>query len=277
MEMSTNDVEKTFNYICYQLLQEQENNEAKYTNIARSWSTLKSAIRIWLKKTINEDSDYFYRVFVKDINKGASSKFRPAITKALIDFKPIAKQIIDEKKILHEQKEAPLFKIQDEYSFTEDYTDEDQKLCVLDKFYILIDDYKGKKNELDFKNYIDSLDNSITWWFKNGDYGKIYYALKYMDSVDQKEALFYPDWIIYFKDGRIGIFDTKDDETAKSQETKDKAVALSEKIKALGNKYVGGIIVKSSGVWYFNDSVNYEFVKGKIEQDKNWKKFEGIL
>ncbi len=277
IEMSTNDVEKTFNYICYQLLQEQENDQAKYTNIARSWSILKSAIRIWLKKTISEESDYFYRVFVKDINKGASSKFKPAITAALIDFKPIAKQIIDEKKLSHEQEEAPVFKIQNEYSFTEDYVEENQKLCVLNQFYILKDDYKGKINELDFKNYLDNLDASIDWWFKNGDYGKIFYALKYMDSIDQKEALFYPDWIIYFKDGKIGIFDTKDGDTARSQETKDKAIALSRKLKQLGNKYVGGIIIKSSGIWYYNDSTNYEYMEGKVEQDKNWKKFEELL
>jgi len=277
IEMSTNDVEKTFNYICYQLLQEQDNVEAKYTNIARSWSTLKSAIRIWLKKTIGDDSNYFYRVFVKDINKGASSKFRPAITKALIDFKPISNQILNEKKNSHETKEAPLFKIQDEYSFTEDYMEEGQKLCALDKFYILKGDYKGKRNELNFKNYIDNLDSSIIWWFKNGDYGKIYYALKYTDSVDLKESLFYPDWIIYFKDGRIGIFDTKDGDTAKSQETKDKASSLSKRLKELGSKYLGGIVVKSSGIWYFNNSTSYVYIEGQVEQDENWKKFESIL
>ncbi|MDD5693122.1 MAG: DEAD/DEAH box helicase family protein [Patescibacteria group bacterium] len=277
IEMSTNDVEKTFNYICYQLLQEQDNEEAKYTNIARSWSTLKSAIRIWLKKTISEDSDYFYRVFVRDINKGASSKFRPAITKALIDFKPIAKQILDEKKVSHEKKEAPVFTIQDEYSFTEDYVAEDQKLCALNEYYVLKDDYKGKKNEMDFKNYIDGLSSSVKWWFKNGDYGKIYYALKYMDTIDQKEALFYPDWIIRFRDGRIGIFDTKDGDTAKSQETKDKAMALSKKLKELGGGYVGGIVIKSSGIWYYNDAQDYDYHDGNIEQNKNWKKFESLV
>jgi len=277
IEMSTNDVEKTFNYICYQLLQEQDNEKAKYTNIARSWSTIKSAIRVWLNHTVSENSDHFYRIFVKDINKGASSKFRPAITQALIDFKPLCEQIINERKVAHEQKEAPIFSIQGQYSFTEDYEEISQKICALGKFYLPKKDFKGKKNELDFKDYIDNLDDSIDWWFKNGDYGKSYYAIKYFNSTDNKEALFYPDWIILFKDGRIGIFDTKEGETAKSQETKDKAGALAQKLNDFGSGYVGGIVVKVSGIWYYNDTSSYDFRDGNIEQDKNWKRFEELL
>jgi hypothetical protein len=47
--MSISDIEKTFNYLCYQLLKEQEDDKAKYSNIARSWSTLKQALRVWFK------------------------------------------------------------------------------------------------------------------------------------------------------------------------------------------------------------------------------------
>ena len=36
LEMSINDVEKTFNYLCYKLLKEQSDEQAKYSNIARS-------------------------------------------------------------------------------------------------------------------------------------------------------------------------------------------------------------------------------------------------
>ncbi|MFA6533176.1 MAG: DEAD/DEAH box helicase family protein, partial [Patescibacteria group bacterium] len=97
LEMSTNDVEKTFNYFCLTLLKEQTDEQAKYTNVARAWGVFKSAIRVWFQEVLSKDSNYFYRVFVKDIQKGASSKFRPAITKALIDFKPTAQVILKEK------------------------------------------------------------------------------------------------------------------------------------------------------------------------------------
>jgi len=276
LDMSTNDVEKTFNFICYQLLKEQTDERAKFTNIARSWSVLKSGIRIWLKSIFGEDSDFYYRVFVADINKGASSKFRPAITKALRDFRPKAKKLLEKKKKEQEEREAPIFTIQSEYGYTEDYEEIPQKLCALDCFYVL-KDYKGKTNETKFKDYIDSKDQEIDWWFKNGDYGRLHYAIKYFNSEEQKEELFYPDWIILFKDGRVGIFDTKDGDTAKSQETKDKARALAKKIRELDQIYFGGIAVFENGVWYYNDSLNYEYSKGNIGSDKNWSLLDQII
>lgn len=275
LEMSTNDVEKTFNLICYQLLKEQTDDQARFTNIARSWSVLKSGIRIWMKSVFGEDSNYYYRVFVADINKGASSKFRPAITKALKDFKPIAKKLLEKKKQEQEEREAPTFTIQTEYGYTEDYEEIPQKLCALDSFYVL-KDYKGKENEMRFKDYIDAKSKDIEWWYKNGDYGKLHYAIKYFNTEEHKEELFYPDWIILFKDGRIGIFDTKEGDTATSQETKDKALALSKRLKELSKKYVGGIVVFENGVWYYNNSEKYDYVKGKVGEDKNWKLFEEL-
>lgn len=276
LEMSTNDVEKTFNFICYQLLKEQTDEQAKFTNIARSWSVLKSGIRIWMKSIFGEDSNFYYRVFVADINNGASSKFRPAITKALKDFKPKAKQLLEKKQKEQEERESPTFTIQTEYGYTEDYEEVSQKLCALDNFYTL-KDYKGKTNEMKFKDYIDSKGKEIDWWLKNGDYGKLHYAIKYFNSNEQKEELFYPDWIIQLKDGRIGIFDTKDGDTATSQETKDKALALSIKLKELGKKYVGGITIFENGVWYYNCAENYNYIKGKVGEEKNWKLFEELF
>ena len=276
LEMSTNDVEKTFNYICYQLLKEQTDEKAKFTNIARSWSVLKSGIRVWFKSVLGEDSDYYYRVFVADINRGASSKFRVAITQALKDFKPIAKKLLAKKQQEQEEREAPVFTIQDEYGFSDDYVGEKQKLCVLDKFLVL-KDYSGKENEMKFKDYIDSKTKEVKWWFKNGDYGRNYFAIKYYNAEDQKEALFYPDWIIKFVDGRIGIFDTKEGDTATSQETKDKALALHSKLKEFGKNFVGGIVVFENGVWYYNDSAKYEYVRGKVGDDKNWKLLDNLF
>ncbi|MFA5794676.1 MAG: DEAD/DEAH box helicase family protein [Candidatus Brocadiia bacterium] len=276
LEMSTNDVEKTFNYLCYQLLKEQTDEEAKYTNIARSWSVLKSAIRIWFKSALNDDSNYYYRIFVKDILKGASSKFRPEITKSLIDFKPIAQQILKEKKKRQEEKETPIFEVKERYDFTDDYEEVSQKLYVLDKLFVL-KSYKGKENEINFINYFDEKSKHIDWWFKNGNQGKDYFAIKYFNNIDNKDDLFYPDWIIRFKSGKIGIFDTKKGQTATEQETKDKAKYLAIKLKELSKNHIGGIAVFENGVWYYNDSEDYLYQKGKISQDKNWKPFEDLF
>ena len=272
LEMSRNDIEKTFNYVCYELLKEQTTTEAKITNIARSWSPLKSAFRVWFKQILGEDSNYYYRVFINDINKGASSKFRPALTQALKDYRPILKEILDKRKKEAEEKEAPTFEIKEEYSFTDDYKEEKQNLCVLDKFFLL-EEYDGKPNELAFMEYIDAKKKQIEWWFKNGNSGINYYAIKYFNTAEKEDRLFYPDWIIKFKDGRIGIFDSKKGDTAIN--TEGRAEALAKKLKELGKKFIGGIAVFENGIWNYNCSENYEYTKGKMNKD--WKKMEEVF
>ncbi|MBI2612810.1 DEAD/DEAH box helicase family protein [Candidatus Kaiserbacteria bacterium] len=277
LEMSVSDIEKTFNYLCYQLLQEQEDEQAKYANIARSWSVLKSAIRIWFKGVLGEDSSYYYRVFIKDIQKGAESVFRPAITKALRDFKPIAQKLIADRKKEVEERESPVFTVQSEYQYTDDYREVPQKLCVLDTFYLL-SSYTGRDNEMNFIKYLEQKKGKIEWWFKNGNQGKDYFAVRYINSETGKEELFYPDWIVLFKDGRIGIFDTKKGRTATDADTADKARALQAKIKEFGKKYLGGIAIEEAGVWYCNDSSEYTFKGGQsVNDSKGWKPFETLF
>ncbi|PIP51426.1 hypothetical protein COX10_01695 [Candidatus Berkelbacteria bacterium CG23_combo_of_CG06-09_8_20_14_all_33_15] len=271
LEMSQNDVEKTFNYLCFQLLKEQTEDRAKITNIARSWSPLKSAIRVWFKSVLGENSDYYYRVFIKDIQKDASSVFRPALTQALKNYRPILEKILAERAKKSEEKEAPIFTIQESYSYTEDYENLPTTLNVLENFYIR-KDYDGKPNEVEFINYIDSKRNKIDWWFKQ-EIGQEYFAIKYFNTADQKFSLFYPDWIIKFKDGKIGIFDTKSGRTA--TDTEGRVLALAEKLKELGKNFVGGIVLKEGSIWHYNDSKDYKYIPGNL--DKNWKKFEDLF
>jgi len=266
MEMSQNDVEKTFNYLCWQLLKEQTEDSARITNLARSWSPLKSAIRVWMKNSLGENSDYYYRVFIKDIQRGASSVLRPAITQALKNYRPILEKILSERAKRNEEKEAPTFTIQESYSYTDDYEIMPVYLSVLENFYIRKDTYDGKKNETEFINYLESKKKNIEWWFKQG-IGQEYFAIKYFNTTDKKYALFYPDWILKLKDGRTGIFDTKGGRTA--TDTEGRAPALAMKLKELGKKYTGGIVVKENGLWYYNDLESYKYVPGNL--DNNWK------
>jgi len=271
LEMSQNDVEKTFNYLCFQLLKEQTEDKAKITNIARSWSPLKKAIRVWFKSVLGENCDYYYRIFIKDIQKGASSVFRPALTQTLKNYRPILEKILAERIKKNEEKEAPIFTIQESYGYTEDYENLPVKLNVLETFYIR-KEYDGKVNEVEFINYIDGKKNKIDWWFKQ-EIGQEYFAIKYFNTADQKFSLFYPDWIIKFKDGKFGIFDTKGGRTA--TDTEGRAQALAEKLKKFGKKFVGGIVLKEGGIWHYNDSKDYKYIPGNL--DKNWKKFEDLF
>lgn len=301
-EISRNDVEKLFNWYCFQLLSEQTETEAKVSNVSRSWSPLKSAFRVWFKSIFDQDSNLYYRILINDLNKEQSSIFRQALTKTLKDYYPVKKEYLEKRKKEIEKREAPLFEIKEEYTFTEDYAELTAQegtsaLSAIQPFY-LKKEYKGRENELKFLNYLEQKNYKLDWWFKNGDSGKEFYSLKYYNTAKKEEALFYPDWILKFKDGRIGIFDTKSGQTAQNPE--GRAEGLANKLKELnesGGKYVGGLVVLENNQWYyFNNekyllepTVNgveepqaeyrvkfdYDYTPGKLTE--NWKPFNELF
>ena len=159
------------------------------------------------------------------------------------------------------------------YAFTEDYEALPENKCLFNPFY-LHKSYNGKKTEEAFAKYLDS-QKCIEWWFKNGDSGKDWLAIRYYNEVSQQEALFYPDWIYKKTDGTIGIFDTKGGITASDLSTKNKAEALQKRIMSLNAwhretiRYEGGIAILSNGMWYYNDSETYTYHTGSTDGWKN--------
>ena len=87
----------------------------------------------------------------------------------------------------------------------------------------------------------------IIWWHKQDDSGRDAFAIEYFDTKENKNRLFYPDFIIRTK-SRVCLLDPKNDITAKSQETADKSKALQDWIKKNQSKYdfeiVGGIVIE---------------------------------
>lgn len=278
-EVSQNDVQKLFSSVCVQLLKEQTDDDAKIGNIARSWGSLKSALRFWLKFALPGSSvDAQYRVFLKDINKGASSVFRLCVTKALKDYHPNLEAQLEQRRKDAEAQECSTFTIKEQYSYSEDFDVFDCKKNVLIPFY-LRKDYDGRDNETSFIEFIDGLE-SVEWWMKNGDSGRDYLSFRYFNKESGKKELFYPDWIIKFKDGTVGIFDTKGGNTAVSLETKCKAEELYRKVMYLNGfnrdtiRYIGGIVIKANNQWYVNNSAEYSYRHGSTE---GWKPFLDIL
>ena len=109
------------------------------------------------------------------------------------------------------------------------------------------------------KTFIKFLDENkdIEWWYKNGDSGSEYFSISYYNYDENKEKLFYPDWIIKTKN-TIWILDAKAGFTAESKDTKYKAEALQEWLK--GRKgFVGGIAVKDENGWKINSNKEYSY------------------
>lgn len=119
--------------------------------------------------------------------------------------------------------------------------------------------------EQHFIDFIHKNLDKIEWWWKNGDNGKDYFAIRY--EYDGEVDAFYPDFLVGFVDGTIGIFEVKseNDREAKTK-TKAKAEALykyiQEENKKRGNILFGGVVIEQnadhSGVWKINQNPVYQ-------------------
>ena len=80
------------------------------------------------------------------------------------------------------------------------------------------------------------------------------------DKIDNQDINFYVDFIISFKDGRIGLFDTKSGRTAKDAGTRSDGLQkyLKSEIKK-GKKLIGGILINVKGTWMFYDKPKYTY------------------
>jgi type III restriction enzyme len=275
-EVSRNDVQKLFSKICVDLLREQTDDDAKIANIARSFGTLKSALRLWFRAYAfrEEDDDTRYRIILADVlNKGESSIFRYLVTQTLKAHFPMREENIRKRREEAEQQETTTFKILKTYAYSDDYEGLDMERCLFKPFYIR-KNYDGRDNELKFAKYLDKQE-CIEWWMKNGDSGRDWLSIRYFNETTQRKELFYPDWIYKKKDGTVGIWDTKGGQTASSVETKNKAEELQRHIKILnshdreGIRYEGGIIIEANAMLYCNSHDEYQFVQGSTEEWRN--------
>lgn len=280
-EVSRHDVQKLFSKICVDLLRGQTDDDAKIANIARSFGTLKSALRLWFKSYAfrEEDDDARYRIFLADVmNKNENSIFRHLVTRTLKNHFPMREEYVRKRREEAEQQETSTFRIQKVYAYSDEYEALEMKRCLFKPYYIG-KNYQGRDNELKFANYLDRQE-SIEWWMKNGDNGRDWLSIRYFNEETQKKELFYPDWIYKKKDGTIGIWDTKGGQTATSVETKNKAEELQRRIKTLngnnrdGIRYEGGIVIEANAMWYCNNRDEYKYKQGSTE---GWKNMNDIF
>ena len=253
-EMPMLDVNKRFTIACQKIL-----IESKIGNIARSYSALRNSLLVWFNEVSLEDAafsnDEWEKIFLKDYDKDSGSVFKKAIFKALQDYEPKRQAFFKQREVEVKNANEP-FRIKTTMDFDESYEEySPSKKSVQQPFY-LKKEYNGRDNETSFINYLESPLQNVKYWFKNPQDGTGSLQIKYYDSAKDKERLFLPDWIVLYKDGRIGIFDTKSGITGVkgNVETQDKLKGLQKRIEELNkvssHKYFGGIYEPESlGEW----------------------------
>jgi len=136
-----------------------------------------------------------------------------------------------------------------------------------------MDRYYRKENAPQTEKLFEEMlkrSNSIDWWYKNGEKMERYFAIPYFELDEHQKTrrrAFYPDYIIRYKDGSVGIYDTKSGFTADNEHVRQKANALQGYIRDHAEKNLkGGIINVKNNNFYLQDSQDYD-------ENGEWKPF----
>ena len=169
----------------------------------------------------------------------------------------VVKQI-NEKR---EKKEVPKWEVPVIISYNSRYKRESHPSSIMKPFYTR----KPSQPEQLFMELLDD-SNKVDWWFKNGENEIKHFAVPYKDENGVERA-FYVDFIVRFKNGTIGLFDTKSGMTAK--DAKYRAEGLHKYLrKNKAKKVWGGIAIESHGSWRYNDKEKYEY---NLNDLSSWK------
>ena len=123
---------------------------------------------------------------------------------------------------------------------------------ALDPYVQLIN--AGSQTERDFVAYLEDNKRYIDWWYKNGDKGKMHYAIAYKGE-EGATPLFYPDFIIRMKTGLIYIFDTKTENSdIVAPEKHNALLAYIHENSTEAHPLSGGIIIHrpNRGGWLYS-------------------------
>ena len=239
----------------------------KYKNFARSETKIKGTLKPWFKKS-KIDWGLAQRILVCSSKNQAV--FANVFDRALDKYDTINQKEMHERR--QRQGEQFTFTIPVRDAFNENYKLVPMKKNVMDNYYR---QDGSSKPEIDFENALDNSDQ-VEWWYRNGSRTKLkkYFAVTYgiiSENGKTRRDSFYPDYIVKFTDGRIGILDTKNGRTATSTDAVQKANALQRYIKDHPKiNLFGGLVNVEKGLFYLNSSDDYEYGDGKTGQ---WSPF----
>lgn len=218
---------------------------------ARSFSKVKTAIYKWFSYIGYDQSRWHEVQRIIACSRKNQTVFDEAIKSAKLKYEKIKPAEIASKKTTSRST----FCLPDIDQFGENYELVAVKKYPYNQCYLRKDRSEPEKY---FENMLDD-SNQVEWWYKNGEGQQQYFALSYQ-TVDEETKLtklanFYPDYIVRYTDGSVGIYDTKAGRTVTEQSTHDKSDALQAYIaeqNETGANLKGGILNKrADGIYIF--------------------------
>ncbi len=148
--------------------------------------------------------------------------------------------------------------------YNELYNREQAKKYAMVPFF---ESNKASTVEVSFKKFLEQNENSIEWWYKNGDKGKEHFAISYT-NLQNELRLFYVDFVIKFTSGKIGLFDTKTKRSDLEAPAKHNALITYLEEQNKNNKsrtLIGGIIIPEE----INGVISFRYCPNRISDTNN--------
>ncbi|MFH1048925.1 MAG: DEAD/DEAH box helicase family protein [Patescibacteria group bacterium] len=223
-------------------------------------------------RSVNRVKESIYKFFEKELKMHYSEKWEE-IVRIILDEKNSQQfiNVLDKAKIEYQdevvKKEKELvssenWNVPEFLTFGGDYIEENKKRAVMKPFYARY--LSGLE-----KSFTDFLDKSekVEWWFKNGDRDAVFFAVPY-----DNQTPFYVDFIVKFKDGKIGLFDPHGTQFADFGTKSDGLQKYIKDENKKGKKLFGGIVSNTDernykGRWVYFAETSGKFKKGEFG---NW-------
>lgn len=122
---------------------------------------------------------------------------------------------------------------------------------AMQEFY---EDRQASAPEKAFATFLENNGEAIDWWYKNGDSGKEHFSVAY--EASGRLHLFFVDFLLRFKDGTLGFFDTKTRRSDPEAHLKHNSLRawMKEREARTGTKHVGGVVIwdEHAGLWKYS-------------------------
>lgn len=243
-------------------------NLGSFTNVKRSVPVVKSTIYQWFHSFLGsglwrEETVMVQKVVVHEKNREC---FEQLLSLAVQEYKKV-KEVEVRQKVVESEQWTP-FEIPVAQYFNEHLDEEfEAKKYAFVPCYLNVERSEPEKT---FETWLNSKSANITWWWKNGEGRQEFFGIKY--KTNGEPATFYPDYLVHFKDGRIGILEVKDEgDQDGTTKTKAKAEALQAFIPTLKRKGIfGGIVIRGGRTWRVHQGKKYGWEKTLKDDWSEW-------
>ena len=233
----------------------------------RTLPTVREAFYAWCVTYLGITRRHGGLIAMKSFLLRNTNEFGKLFLQAAEEFAPIREKELDEKYPIDPYDWNPL-----KEELFNPYTHEvfDATKYLYKQCYLKI---KRSQTEKNFELHLEK-NQSVKWWYKNGDHGKDYFGINYTHNRRQK--IFYPDYIAELIDGTLGIFETKGGPM--DEKAADKAAALKHYIKnrdIYSKKLIGGFLTQDKrGHWRINRNSEYKY---DIDDMKGWEHLDNVI